>query len=76
MAGDFNFVEHDDDRFTVQGQEGARDTAAERQAFLQLRQRSGLYPLDLELHTFRSCHGTSKLDRAYTNLHVAEQQYR
>eukprot|EP00969_Alexandrium_andersonii_P295943 13080366-Alexandrium_andersonii.AAC.1 len=73
MSGDFNCVEYDEGRRNFQEQGGTMDTAVERQAFLQLRQAWGIYPLDLALHSFRGPTCTLKLDRAHTNLHVAEQ---
>ena len=76
MAGDFNFVENEQDRVNTAGRESNGENAEELALFRRLCDNHNLGELEQYIATYRhvGMGSHSKLDRAYTNRHVAWQQ--
>ena len=75
VFGDFNFVEHDHDRFckTTGSFTGSRDRVDARQFQEHVLNSSGLFELQQEHSTFEGGRAMSRLDRVYVNWHACDQ---
>lgn len=78
IIGDWNFVREREDRYSTLNEDwtGERDSLEHQEMVAQLLQPFGLYEMMQPAVTHRSVLGVSRLDRAYINAHVVEQEFR
>ena len=75
IGGDFNFVTSNEDRYTkaTMSWSGHKDAAEQKDWEDRLEKPHGLHELHQPMATHNSGVARSRLDRLYTNHHVAEQ---
>ena len=75
MAGDFNFVEHKNDRICASTAEatGGKDWEEKKAAKTEWNFKKGMIDWQQEEMTFSGGKGRSRIDRIYSNHHITDQ---